>query len=162
VKAKRCFDPDFDQSLRGRSSPGRWIGVLLVIAAVFGLKLVAAAERAGREARVWPLERGFPHGAPLFQASNQAPPASVLPALPRDPFVKMAAATIDPQMVTPAPRDIDEAMVVHPRDGGSPRVLTAPQLAPVVPFPGLAPSRIPHRGSPPPQAPRTRTPSKPR
>jgi hypothetical protein len=162
MKPKPCFDPDFDANPRRRSRPARSVGPLAIVVIFFGLTLAAMAGRAARQAPGAPAYLIVAHDPTAIQQPGQDYFGTALQARDREPFVIMAPAGIDPEMVTPAPAGIDPAMVVHPGNAIMPQAPTAPQLAPVVPFPGLNPSRVPHRPAPPHRVPRSRTPAKPR
>ncbi len=90
---------------------------------------------------------------PLLQGSQRTVPIpqvrSACRRRSRDPFVVVAAAEIDAEMVVAAPAGIDEAMVFNPdrRDrqaAGAPVLLT-----PLIPVPGGRPGQVPGNAIPP-------------
>jgi hypothetical protein len=163
MKPKPCIDPDFHANSRRWYWPVRSIGQLMIVVA---LSAVALALMAGRAPRQVPRKRVFPRfsrNATVFQRPGQGPQARVLVERPRDPFVMVAPAGIDREMIVPAPAEIDEAMVFHPKTGDQPQVLTAPPLNPVVvPEPGQEPIPVPHGSSPHEGAPPLPGPAQPR
>jgi len=163
MKPEVCFDPDFHANSRRWYWSARPIGPLAMVVACFGLTLAAMAERTTRLVPSGRAQRGFPRIATAVQRQGQGTQARAVVGQPREPFVILAPTGIDPEMVVPAPADMDEAMVFDPETGGQPQVLTAPPLAPrVVPGPRLKPSPVPNRSSPPRIAPRLPAPAQPR
>jgi hypothetical protein len=161
MKPKASFDPNLDGNSRRRHWSIRLIGPLAIIAAFFGLAMAAMAEHTARLQPVWCIDPTISQYPMLVQQPGPVPEARALVVQPRDPFVMMAPAGIDPEMVAPAPVGIDEATVVHPGNG-VPRQVPTPGLAPVVPYPGLTPSPDPGRQSPQQKAPRSLRQARPR
>ena len=102
--------PGFDDELRVKgqrwSWPVRSIGRLMIMVAVLGaaLSVMVGMRKQKKNVRYFPAR---------VQQRIQAPQVNARAALPRDPFVVVAAAEIDAAMVVPAPAG-DEAMVFNP------------------------------------------------
>jgi hypothetical protein len=130
------FDPEFSTHSKGRYWSGRTTALLLALLAVIGLTLAVKANeprrQAGRRPPVVRLSppRWLPRDILLYPQLAPAPEA-------REPFVVVAQADIDRRMVVPAPRGIDEQMVVHPRSDNQPaNTLIVPRPAPqLIPVP---------------------------
>jgi len=163
MKPKPSFDPDFHVISRRWYWSARSIGRLVIGVVFFGLTLAAMAERSTRRVPKWRVQPGLSRNPTVFQGPGQGPRAKAVVGQPREPFVMLASAGIDAEMVVQAPVGIDEAMVFNPTSGDQPPVLTAPPLAPrVVPVPGQRPGPIPDRSSPLRKAPRLPAPARPR
>ena len=112
MKPKPEFDPDLAAPSRPRRPLARICGLLLLLAVVSVLAL-----RSSRPARA--RQTIAPGVAPLLAANGllilqPAPGAPIrLYRTPQDDrLVMMASPAIDPNMVHPAPKGIDEAMVI--------------------------------------------------
>ena len=107
-----------------------------------GGRLRRSACRSWRE---WGSTRGtYVYVPARVQRPVQAPQINALAAQPRDPFVVVAAAEIDAEMVVPAPAGIDEAMVFNPYTGERQSAQAAPAPgSPLMPFPGTQPGQVP-------------------
>jgi len=162
MKSKPRFDADFDANSRRWYWSAHSIGRLAIVMVFFGLTAAAMAARATRQVSSSRAHPRISRNATVVQRPGQGPQARAFVVQPREPFVILAPAGIDPEMVVPAPAEIDEAMVFHPETGGQPRVLATPQVPRVVPGPRLKPSPVPDRSSPTERAPRLPAPAQPR
>lgn len=124
MKSKTEFDPDFQADARRGPRPVRWI-----VATAIVLALGAEALRAG------PIVQRRPGPWPPVQGRIRIPQMGTPP---RDPFVIVAPAEIDPEMVVRAREDIDPEMVFNPETrrrgsapGGRAPIIVAPVPAPV-------------------------------
>jgi hypothetical protein len=137
MNPKLDFDPMFRTGRRPWFRPLRWIGAVLIVAALGGLTL-----RAG------PIPKRRPT-SPVLQGAPNAQ-SRVLP--PRDPFVIVAPAELDAAMVIRPRDDLDARMVINPttRRRGS------------APAPSPAPGSMPEGYRPVPSSPRTPATTRPR
>jgi hypothetical protein len=140
--------PLFDDELPPRPGRSWWlsrsIGTLMIVVAVSALVLAFVAERSRRLAAA---KQPPSRPRPILTAARlrrQIPQTKRLLSQPRDPFLIMADASIDPKMVVAAPMGIDDAMVVN-RGGQSPQLgLIAPRAGvPPIPPTRRGPIRIP-------------------
>ncbi len=108
MKPKLDFDPMLRTNRQPWYRPLRWIGAVLIVAALGALTL-----RAGPIPKRRPVSPVL-QGAPSTQSR-------VLP--PRDPFVIVAPAELDAAMVIRPRDDLDARMVINPstrRRGSAP------------------------------------------
>jgi hypothetical protein len=121
--------PGFDFEFVAKGSRPWWsirsIGLLMILVAVIGL--VLAVGMGIREQKPVAVRPAFPVMAiPAVLVQPATPP------VPPDRFVRLADTSIDPQMVIPAPADLDDEMVINPegRRARRPAILLPPASAP--------------------------------
>ena len=139
MNLKHGFDDEFRPKVHKSGSPVRSIGLLLIGLATCGTAVTVMGGVGKRNE-----QRRFP--VPQTQRPVKIRQIKGPLVQPRDAFMVVAPADIDPKMVVAAPPGIDEAMVFNPesRDqtvapsGTAPGRLLVP--LPVVP-PGGAPVR---------------------
>jgi hypothetical protein len=157
MKRKPGFDDEFHPKGQRWSWPVRSIGRLMIVVAVCGaaLSVMVGMGKHKRNARYFPTR---------VQRRLQAPQVETLGAQPRDPFVVVAAAEIDAQMVVPAPAGIDEAMVFNPYTRARSSGVDAPAPgSPMIPLPGNPPpGQAPYNVYPPQLLPQWPAPTQPR
>jgi hypothetical protein len=133
MKREPVFVPKCSAAPRRWSWRIRSIGQLMIVIAVIGLVLAALPRKSRPPA---PLAlRLTPVPGKLAFSQVPVPDVSAQPRTPRDPFVRIAPAEIDPGMVVRADPDLDAAMVFNP-DAGRPESWPAdrvPGVAPVEP-----------------------------
>jgi hypothetical protein len=149
MKPRPGFDDELPLKLRPTHWPARSIGQLMIAVAASGLVLAVLAGMGKHKSNVRYLRL-------RAQRPVQGPQVKALGAQPRDPFMVMAAAEIDPTMVVPAPVGIDEGMVFNPEVGGRQPGLAAPPGYLPVPPAGQQPHPVPGGSSPPGRTPKPR------
>jgi hypothetical protein len=124
MKPKVDLDPMLQADVRRRRRPVRSIGALMVVVALSGLALGIVRTPRGRIGVRAPVA-----------------PRVALKVQPRDRFVIVAPAEIDPGMVVRAREDIDPGMVFNPdtRRRGSAANGPAPVIVTPAPAPVPAP-----------------------
>ena len=155
MKRKPGFDDELRVKGQRRSWPIRSIGRLMILVAILGatLSVMAGMGKQKKNARYFPSR---------VQQRVPAPRINALVAQPRDPFVVVAAATIDAAMVVQAPAG-DEAMVFNPytRERQSALAVPAPG-SPLIPVPETQPGQLPDDYFPPRGLPEWPAPAQPR
>jgi hypothetical protein len=139
MKPKTDFDPMFQADLPRRRWPIRWIGASTIVLALSGLALRAGPIPPRRP--VSPPSRLAPMPGGWVAVQGGASNPRVGEMQPRDRFVIVAPAEIDPGMVVRAREDIDPEMVFNPdtRRRGSAPIVPAPVIVAPVTAPAPAP-----------------------
>ena len=146
MKPKPEFDPDLAAPSRPRRPLARICGLLLLLAVVSVLAL--RSSRPARARQTHRAGRGSPPGGqrPVDPAAGTGGAIRLYRTPQDDRLVMMASPAIDPNMVHPAPKGIDEAMVIATLDqqAAAPARVTPPAalpgqpgLFPGQPYPGL-------------------------
>ena len=166
MKPKPDLDPDFAADSRWWSVWVRAIGLRTLVIALAGSILCGLTLACRVSAMAGDAVAQTNGRVVVLQKPGQAPRAKALTRSPRDRFVVMARANIDPEMIVPAPAGIDEAMVFTEDEGRLVRwTVVAPRPGvPAVAVPGYLPIPQPRTGDPPPPEyfPRLPAPSQPR
>jgi hypothetical protein len=158
MEPKYGFDPDFTTPpwYRKPLPYVRWLVIFAVVAAA--VALLPARETPSPQPfapGVMPTPAGL---SVTLQQPAPNPPTVVTTLQPRDRFVMIAPAHIDPQMVHPAPARIDEQMVIGVRKGrGLPPIAVVPPRKRRVHMPVSPPNsstpKVAPKASPTPPAP---------
>ena len=146
MRSKPELDPELmscPKPRRGKASP-RWLGRIMIVAALGVMGVVAQADRH----RSGPRILGMRNGALPLQQVAPGGPRQVPQLPPLDPSLIVAPRGIDDAMIKTARVGIDEAMIVNP--SSVPRTFTptvvpvpapwgpgAPQPGPWQPQPGV-------------------------
>jgi hypothetical protein len=110
MKLHPAFDPEYAAHMYKRPLPARSIALLMLLVAVSSVFL--AVGRGVMDKPV-PLATSSIIPTPVAVPAVLHYPLSP-PAQPPDRFVQQADALIDSAMVSPAPVDLDQAMVIKP------------------------------------------------